>query len=76
MDVKELERKHGDLMDAIDVILLSLDKAVSKVARDINDASLFEENKSELKDVLKRFRKVTKDMTELYNNVENIERNL
>lgn len=76
MDVKELERKHGDLMDAIDVILLSLDKAVSKVARDIDDTSLFEENKAELKDVLKRFRKVTKDMTELYNNIEKIERPL
>lgn len=76
MNINDFEKKHSDLMDNIDVILMSLDNTITRIARDIENDSEFTLHKTDLKDVIKRFKKVTKEMVDLYNSVDSIERKL
>ena len=76
MNINEFEKKHSDLMDNIDVILMSLDNTITRIARDIENDSELTVHKTDLKDVIKRFKKVTKEMVDLYNSVDSIERKL
>lgn len=76
MNINDFEKKHSDLMDNIDVILMSLDNTITRIARDIENDSELTLHKTDLKDVIKRFKKVTKEMVDLYNSVDSIERKL